>query len=97
MFVGYYLLAVFDPYCIVNNGFYDLLDIIIPEGTILRPVRPAPKSCRTHLLGRTLDIIEALIGQRSPQYSAAGYHRGGNAQRTLCRLLAKGEFGVHDD
>ncbi|KAF7917459.1 uncharacterized protein EAE98_010222 [Botrytis deweyae] len=174
MFVGYYLLAVFDPYCVVNDGFHDMLEVIIPEGSILRPVRPAPVSCRTHLMGRTMDIIQALMGQRSPQYSAAagfsdsphffysgfkpngewhqlyqigfggvparpigdgpdchclfpaiksvpaeaielnfplrieanesladtggaGFHRGGNAQRTLYRFLAKGEFSLHDD
>ncbi|KAH8661657.1 putative hydantoin utilization protein A [Tricladium varicosporioides] len=71
MFVGYYLLAVFDPFCVVNDGFHDLLDIITPEGSILRPVRPAALSCRTHFLGRTMDIIQALMGQRSPQYRAA--------------------------
>ncbi|KAM3072059.1 hypothetical protein ACMFMG_008520 [Clarireedia jacksonii] len=174
MFVGYYLLAVFDPHCVVNDGFHDLLDIVIPEGSLLRPVRPAGVSCRTHLLGRTMDIIQALMGQRSPQYRAAagfsdsphffysgfkpdgewyqlyqigfggvparpigdgpdchclfpaiksvpteaielnfplrieanesladtggpGFHRGGNAQRTLYRFLSAGEFSLHDD
>ena len=71
MFVGYYLLAVFDPFCVVNDGFHDLLDIITPEGSLLRPVRPAALSCRTHFLGRTMDIIQALMGQRSPEYRAA--------------------------
>ncbi|CAL3969775.1 unnamed protein product [Diplocarpon coronariae] len=71
MFVGYYLLAVFDPCCVVNDGFHDLLEIITPEGSLLRPIRPAALSCRTHFLGRTLDIIQALMGQRSPKYRAA--------------------------
>ncbi|KAH6721129.1 Hydantoinase/oxoprolinase-domain-containing protein [Leptodontidium sp. MPI-SDFR-AT-0119] len=71
MFVGYYLLAVFDPFCVVNDRFHDLLDIITPEGSLLRPVRPAALSCRTHFLGRTMDIIQALMGQRSPEYRAA--------------------------
>jgi 5-oxoprolinase (ATP-hydrolysing) len=71
MFVGYYLLAMFDPFCVVNDGFHDLLDIITPEGSLRRPVRPAAVSCRTHFVGRTMDIIQALMGQRSPQYRAA--------------------------
>lgn len=74
MFIGYYLLAVYDPHCVVNDGFHDLIDIIIPQGTILRPVRPAAVSCRTHLLGRVMDVMQALFGQRNPAYRcAAGF------------------------
>ncbi|RAR14033.1 hydantoinase oxoprolinase protein [Stemphylium lycopersici] len=74
MFVGYHLLAIYDPHAIVNDGFHDLLDIRIPTGTILRPVRPAAVSCRTHLLGRVMDILQALFGQQNPAYRcAAGF------------------------
>ncbi|KAF1954988.1 hypothetical protein CC80DRAFT_536423 [Byssothecium circinans] len=74
MFIGYYLLAVYDPHCVVNDGFHDLIDIRIPSGTILRPVRPAAVSCRTHLLGRVMDVMQALFGQRNPAYRcAAGF------------------------
>ncbi|ORY13894.1 Hydantoinase/oxoprolinase-domain-containing protein [Clohesyomyces aquaticus] len=74
MFIGYYLLAVYDPHCVVNDGFHDLIDIKIPQGTILRPVRPAALSCRTHLLGRVMDVMQALFGQRNPAYRcAAGF------------------------
>lgn len=174
MFVGYYFLQVYDPHCVVNDGFHDLIEVNFPEGSILRPVRPAAVSCRTHLLGRTLDIIQAVLGQKNPAYMAAagfsdsphffysgfdeqgelfllyqigfggvparpigdgpdchclfpamknvptesielyfplrieanesladsggpGFYRGGNAQRTLYRFLARGEFSLHDD
>ncbi|PSN64991.1 hypothetical protein BS50DRAFT_589448 [Corynespora cassiicola Philippines] len=74
MFIGYYLLAVYDPHCVVNDGFHDLVEIRIPSGTILRPVRPAALSCRTHLLGRVMDVMQALFGQRNPAYRcAAGF------------------------
>ncbi|KAH6639235.1 Hydantoinase/oxoprolinase-domain-containing protein [Boeremia exigua] len=74
IFIGYYLLAIYDPHVLVNDGFHDLLDIRIPEGTILRPVRPAAVSCRTHLLGRVMDVMQALFGQRNPAYRcAAGF------------------------
>ena len=67
-------MAVYDPHAVVNDGFHDLIDVIIPEGTILRPVRPAAISCRTHLLGRVMDVIQALMGQRNPAFrSAAGF------------------------
>ncbi|PGH12219.1 hypothetical protein AJ79_04399 [Helicocarpus griseus UAMH5409] len=71
MFIGYYLLAAYDPYCVVNDGFHDLLEIHLHPGTVLRPVRPAPISCRTHFLGRVLDILQALFGQRNPTFMAA--------------------------
>ena len=58
----------------VNDGAFDLIEINIPEGTILNPMRPAALSCRTHLLGRLFDVIGALFGQRQPEFlSAAGF------------------------
>ncbi|KAJ5157116.1 uncharacterized protein N7482_008216 [Penicillium canariense] len=174
MFIGFYLVAAAAPGTVINDGFHDLIDVYIPEGSVLKPVRPAPISCRTHFLGRTLDIVQALIGQKNEAYQAAagfsdsphffysgftpdgewyqlyqigfggvparqagdgpdchclfpaiksiptesielnyplrievnesvadsggpGYYRGGNAQRTRYRFLARGEFSLHDD
>lgn len=71
MFIGYYLIAAAAPGTVINDGFHDLIDVHIPRGTVLKPVRPAPISCRTHLLGRTLDIVQALIGQKNDAYQAA--------------------------
>jgi 5-oxoprolinase (ATP-hydrolysing) len=71
MFCGYYLLAVFDPYAVVNDGFHEFMDVRIPEGSVLKPIRPAALSCRTHLLGRVLDMIQALMGQKNKAYRAA--------------------------
>jgi 5-oxoprolinase (ATP-hydrolysing) len=71
MFIGYYLIAAAAPGTVINDGFHDLIDVHIPEGTVLKPMRPAPISCRTHLMGRTLDIIQALIGQKNEAYQAA--------------------------
>ncbi|KAF9002016.1 5-oxoprolinase [Cyathus striatus] len=74
MFIAIYLLTVFDPATVVNDGSFDLIKVRIPEGTILNPIRPAALSCRTHLLGRLFDVIGALFGQNQPEFlSAAGY------------------------
>ncbi|KAI5358259.1 Putative hydantoinase A/oxoprolinase, hydantoinase B/oxoprolinase, hydantoinase/oxoprolinase [Septoria linicola] len=74
MFVGYYLLAVYAPYTIPNDGFHDLVDVDIPLGSLLKPVRPAALSCRTHFLGRTMDIMQALFGQKNAAFmTAAGF------------------------
>ncbi|KAF5863323.1 hypothetical protein ETB97_010323 [Aspergillus alliaceus] len=71
MFIGYYMIAAAAPGTVINDGFHDLIDIYIPEGTVLKPVRPAAISCRTHLLGRTMDVMQALIGQKNKLYAAA--------------------------
>ncbi|KAF7718492.1 Hydantoinase B/oxoprolinase family protein [Penicillium ucsense] len=71
MFIGFYLIAAAAPGTVINDGFHDLIDVHTPEGTVLKPVRPAPISCRTHFLRRTLDIIQALIGQKNDAYQAA--------------------------
>ncbi|KAK5114575.1 hypothetical protein LTR85_010152 [Meristemomyces frigidus] len=74
MFVGYYLLAVHSPYTIPNDGFHDLVDVEIPQGSLLKPVRPAALSCRTHFLGRTMDVMQALFGQKNSAFmTAAGF------------------------
>ncbi|KIV96567.1 hypothetical protein PV10_00415 [Exophiala mesophila] len=71
MYIVYYLLAIIDPYTLVNSGANDLIEIDLPLGSILNPVRPAALSCRTHLLGRVFDVIQALLGQHMPAHRAA--------------------------
>ena len=74
MFVGVYLLVVYDPNVVANDGFHDLVDVHIPEGSLLKPIRPAALSCRTHFLGRVMDVLSALLGQKSPEFmTAAGF------------------------
>jgi 5-oxoprolinase (ATP-hydrolysing) len=72
MFIGIYLITVFDPNTVVNDGFHDLVETYIPKGTILNPVRPAASSCRTHLLGRVMDVVSGLLGQKTPEFMTAG-------------------------
>jgi 5-oxoprolinase (ATP-hydrolysing) len=71
MFIGYYMIAAAAPGTVINDGFHDLIDVYIPEGSILKPIRPAPISCRTHMLGRTMDVMQALIAKKNPVYAAA--------------------------
>ena len=74
MFVGIYLLVVYDSSVVANDGFHDLIDVYIPEGTLLKPIRPAALSCRTHFLGRLMDVLSGLLGQRAPEFmTAAGF------------------------
>jgi N-methylhydantoinase B len=74
MFFGIYMIMVFDPQILFNDGYYDLIDVRIPEGSLLKPVFPAALSGRTHALGRLFDILGGLLGQKTPEFlNAAGF------------------------
>ncbi len=74
MFCGVYMIMVFDPQIMFNDGFYDLMEVHIPEGSLLKPRFPAALSCRTHALGRIFDILGGLLGQGNPDFlCAAGF------------------------
>ena len=69
------MIMVFDPEIILNDGFYELVDVNIPDGCLLKPRKPAALSCRTHALGRIFDILTGLLGQRQPQYIVGSLKR----------------------
>jgi N-methylhydantoinase B len=74
MFLGAFFINLFDPQILFNDGFYDLVQVKIPAGSILKPKRPAALSCRTHLLGRIFDVMGGLLGQGAPEaLNAAGF------------------------
>lgn len=74
MFFGAFTINLFDPSILFNDGFYDLVDVRIPQGSILKPNFPAALSCRTHLLGRIFDVMGGLLGQGTPDaMNAAGF------------------------
>jgi N-methylhydantoinase B len=74
MFAGIYMIMVFDPQILFNDGFYDLMEVRIPKATLLKPTKPAALSCRTHALGRIFDILGGLLGQGNPAFMcAAGF------------------------
>lgn len=74
MFFGAFTINLFDPQILFNDGFYDLVEVHIPEGCILKPKKPAALSCRTHMLGRIFDLMGGLLGQGAPDaLNAAGF------------------------
>jgi N-methylhydantoinase B len=74
MFAGIYMIMVFDPQILFNDGFYELMEVRIPPGTLLKPLKPAALSCRTHALGRIFDVLGGLLGQGNPEFMcAAGF------------------------
>ncbi|MEH6590968.1 MAG: hydantoinase B/oxoprolinase family protein [Halioglobus sp.] len=75
MFFGSFTINVVDPQIVFNDGFYDLVDVRIPQGTLLKPNFPAALSGRTHALGRIFDLLGALLGMGAPDQmlNAAGF------------------------
>ncbi len=74
MFIGVYLIMVFDPQILFNDGFYPLLHVTIPKKSLLNPEFPAALGCRTHALTRLFDVLGGALGKGAPELStAAGY------------------------
>lgn len=74
MFFGSFTINLVDPQILFNDGFYDLVDVRIPEGSLLKPHFPAALSGRTHALGRIFDVMGGLLGQGAPEaMNAAGF------------------------
>ncbi|MFT9846259.1 hydantoinase B/oxoprolinase family protein [Aneurinibacillus sp. REN35] len=74
MFIGAFLISVFDPAIMFNDGFYDLLHITTPDKCLLKPEAPAALGCRTHVLSRLFDVLSGALSINAPQNSpAAGY------------------------
>lgn len=74
MFIGVYLIMVFDPQILFNDGFYPLLHVIIPDGSLLHPKFPSALGCRTHALTRLFDVLGGALARNAPEFStAAGY------------------------
>ncbi|MEI6666666.1 MAG: hydantoinase B/oxoprolinase family protein [Acidobacteriota bacterium] len=74
MFIGVYLIMVFDPQILFNDGFYPLLHVTTPEGSLLAPKFPAALGCRTHALTRLFDVLGGTLAPGAPDFStAAGY------------------------
>jgi N-methylhydantoinase B len=74
MFIGVYLIMVNDPQILFNDGFYPLLHVVMPEGTLLNPHYPAALGCRTHGLARLFDVLGGALCKQAPELNtAAGY------------------------
>jgi N-methylhydantoinase B len=74
MFIGVYMIMVFDPQILFNDGFYDLIHVTLPKGTLVQPDFPAPLGCRTHTLSRQFDVLGGALSHNAPDMAtAAGY------------------------
>jgi N-methylhydantoinase B len=74
MFFGIYVITVADPQILWNDGYYPLLDVVIPDGSFWKPKFPAALNARNHGIGRLFDLFGGLLGQKTPELlNAAGF------------------------
>ena len=74
MFIGVYMIMVFDPQILFNDGFYDLIHVTLPKGSLVHPDFPAALGCRTHALARQFDVLGGALSRHAPEMAtAAGY------------------------
>ncbi len=74
MFIGVYMIMVFDPQILFNDGFYDLIHVTMPKGSLVHPNFPAALGCRTHTLSRQFDVLGGALSYNAPEMAtAAGY------------------------
>ena len=102
MYFGIYMIMVFDPQILWNDGFYPLVEVRYPKGCLVQPEPPAALSCRTHALGRVFDVLGGLLGQHQPHFlNGAGFsssphlmYSGRYADGTWFQLYQIGFGGV---
>ncbi len=74
MFFGIYMITVADPQILWNDGFYPLVDVVIPKDSFWQPKYPAALNARNHGVGRIFDLFGGLLGQTNPDLlNAAGF------------------------
>jgi N-methylhydantoinase B len=91
MFVGIYLIMAFDSEILFNDGFNDLIEVVLPEGTIVNPTFPAPLGLLNITLARQLDVVQGVLAACAPEYAAgAGY--GSSPAMTFSGSDTNGEY-----
>ncbi len=73
MFTGVFLIMAFDPQLTFNDGYYDRINVTIPEGSVLKPEFPAALGNRLTLMARHFDILQAVFSDAlGDKFSVAG-------------------------
>ena len=94
-----------DPELDANQGIEDLVDVIIPEGCLLRPIRPAPVSLRHLTMGRVDEVMQGILAQIFPDaipathngslncFSMLGYGQNDTDNWLCFEVMAAGSGG----
>ncbi|WP_254762624.1 hydantoinase B/oxoprolinase family protein [Natrinema marinum] len=72
MFTGVFLIMAFDPLLTFNDGYYDLFEVNLPEGSVVQPEFPAALGNRLPLMARQFDVLQATFSKLIDGFSVAG-------------------------
>jgi len=72
MFTGVFLIMAFAPDLVFNDGYYDVIEVTIPERSVLRPEFPAPLGNRLSLMARQFDVVGAVFSKALEHFSVTG-------------------------
>jgi N-methylhydantoinase B len=72
MFCGVFLIMAFAPDVAFNDGYSDIINVHLPEGSVLRPQFPAPLGNRLTLMARHFDVVGAVFSKALSQFSVSG-------------------------
>jgi N-methylhydantoinase B len=96
MFFAIYLIMAFDSEILFNDGYSDLFDLTLPQGSLVNPTFPAPLGLLNLTLARQFDVFQGVLAQCAPEYAAgAGY--GSSPAMTFSGVDADGvEFQLEE-
>lgn len=94
MFAGVFLISAVDPTILFNDGYADVINVNIPEGSVLRPKEPASLSNRLVVMARLFDVLGAVYAKAigfhvsgsygtSPNFVYSGVKKDGEAFQTM--------------
>ncbi len=72
MFCGVFLIMAFAPDVAFNDGYADVINVTIPEGSVLKPEFPAPLGNRLTLMARHFDVVGAVFSKALSHFSVSG-------------------------
>ncbi|ELY51709.1 hydantoinase B/oxoprolinase family protein [Natronolimnohabitans innermongolicus] len=72
MFTGVFLIMAFDPLLTFNDGYYDLFEVTLPQGSVVQPEFPAALGNRLPLMARQFDVLQATFSKLIDGFSVAG-------------------------
>jgi N-methylhydantoinase B len=72
MFTGVFLIMAFDPLLTFNDGYYDLFEVTLPEGSVVQPEFPAALGNRLPMMARQFDVLQATFSKLIDGFSVAG-------------------------
>jgi N-methylhydantoinase B len=72
MFCGVFLIMAFAPDVAFNDGYSDVINVEIPDGSVLKPEFPAPLGNRLTLMARHFDVVDAVFSKALEGFSVSG-------------------------